>query len=209
MNEENLTTQPENNSEGATLMSSEPEAPTGVEEQGEQQEPQAEQEQQAAESAAAEKPQGAPENYESFTPQEGREFDPTVIGKFSEAAKAANLTQEQAQTFLDTMAPALAERQTEQVNALKASWADAAKTDKEYGGEKLGENLSVAKKALDEFGSPELKSLLDDSGLGNHPEVIRFFYKAGKAISEDSYVGGKKTDGGVKDPAKVLYPDMA
>lgn len=192
---------PENNSEGATLMSSEPEASTGAEAQSEVQEPQ------AAEAASTEKPEGAPEKYE-FRAQEGHEFDPTVIGKFSEAAKAANLTQDQAQAFLDTMAPALAERQVEQLNALKSGWADAAKADKEFGGEKLGENLGVAKKALDEFGSPELKTLLNESGLGNHPEVIRFFYKTGKAISEDSYVGGKKTGSEVKDPAKVLYPDM-
>ena len=68
-------------------MSSEPEAPTGVEEQGEQQEPQAEQEQQAAESAntgkseATEqaKPEGAPEKYE-FKAPEGKQLDAETVG---------------------------------------------------------------------------------------------------------------------------------
>ena len=42
------------------------------------------------------------------------------------------------------------------------------------------------------FGTDALKSLLTESGLGNHPEVIRFMYRAGKAISEDSYVGNSE-----------------
>jgi hypothetical protein len=50
----------------------------------------------------------------------------------------------------------------------------------------------VAKKALDAFGTAELRSLLNESGLGNHPEVIRFMFRAGKAISEDSMVTGNK-----------------
>ena len=53
-------------------------------------------------------------------------------------------------------------------------------------------NLEVAKSSLKAFGTDALKSLLQESGLGNHPEVIRFMYRAGKAISEDSYVGNSQ-----------------
>ena len=42
------------------------------------------------------------------------------------------------------------------------------------------------------FGTEPFKQLLSESGLGNHPEVIRFMYRAGKAISEDSYVGNSQ-----------------
>jgi hypothetical protein len=31
-----------------------------------------------------------------------------------------------------------------------------------------------------------------ETGFGNHPEIIRFMYRAGKAISEDSYVGNSE-----------------
>lgn len=149
------------------------------------------------------KPEGAPESYE-FKAPEGVQFDDTVIGAFSEVAKDLNLPQDQAQKVLDKMAPVIAARQLEQFQAARVDWAEAAKADKEFGGENLAENLGMAKKALDTFATPELRALLEESGLGNHPEVIRMFYRTGKAISEDRFVAGQggKTNQG---DARRLY----
>lgn len=138
--------------------------------------------------APAEAPK-APEAYEFKVP-EGRTFDPEVMTAYSEVAKELNLSQEAAQRLLDAVGPKMAERQLAQVEAVRMGWAESSKTDREFGGEKLSENLSVAKKALDQFGTAELRSLLNESGLGNHPEVIRFMFRAGKAISEDRMVTG-------------------
>ena len=88
------------------------------------------------------------------------------------------------------MAPVLASRQEAHIAEARAQWAADSKADKEFGGDKLQENLAVAKKARDAFATPALVELLDQSGLGDHPEVIRFFVKAGKAISDDNFVGG-------------------
>lgn len=153
------------------------------------------------------KPEGAPESYE-FKAPEGTQFDDAVIGAFSEVAKELNLPQDQAQKVLDKMAPVIAARQAEQFQAARTEWAEAAKTDKEFGGEKLTENLGTAKKALDALATPELRTLLEESGLGNHPEVIRVFYRAGKAISEDRFVTGRN-GGSPTDPAKRLFPNQA
>jgi len=142
----------------------------------------------ADEKPAAEKPKGAPEKYE-FKAPEGRDLDPELATTFSEVARELNLTQDAAQKLLDTMSPKMVERQLAQIEAVRAEWTQQSKADKEFGGDKIAENLSVAKKALDSFGTPELRSLLNESGLGNHPEIIRFMFRAGKAISEDRYVG--------------------
>lgn len=149
------------------------------------------------------KAEGAPEQYE-FKAPENVTYDEAVITQFSEVAKELNLTQDAAQKLLDKMGPAISQRQNEQIEAIRASWGDAAKADKEYGGEKLPENLALAKKALDEFGSPELRTLLNDSGMGNHPEIIRVFYRAGKAISEDRFIAGGQKPGAAGD-ARRLY----
>ena len=77
-------------------------------------------------------------------------------------------------------------------NKLRSDWANQSKSDQEFGGESLDTNLEIAKQALNAFGTDALKSLLSESGLGNHPEIIRFMYRAGKAISEDSYVGNSE-----------------
>lgn len=155
------------------------------------------------------KSEGAPEKYE-FDAGEGKEFDAGIIGAFSEVAKELNLTQEAAQKLLDKVAPVIQERQTAQIEDIQNEWVKQSRSDKEFGGDKIADNLGVAKKALDTFGSPELRTLLEKTGLGNNPEVIRFMYRAGKAISEDSFVGGSPMGGrsGPKDfnsAAAALY----
>lgn len=160
------------------------------------------------------KPEGAPEKYD-FKAPEGKEYDSVVLDSFSEAAKEANLTQDAAQKLLEKVAPALATRQQEQVKAIQDGWAESSRSDKEFGGEKLKENLGIAKKALDQF-SPnnadgsksEFRKLLDDTGMGNHPEFIRFMFRAGKAISEDSFVSGAPNNKANTNAADVLYPTM-
>lgn len=146
------------------------------------------------------KPQAAPEKYE-FKAPEGREFDTEIINTFSDVAKELNLPQDAAQKMLDKVAPIIEQRQVQQIEAVRKEWAQTSIVDKEFGGEKLNENLSVAKKALDQFGTPQLRELLEKSGLGNHPEMIRLMYRAGKAISEDRYVGPSQ-GAGAKAPAK-------
>lgn len=152
------------------------------------------------------KPAGAPEKYEFKTP-EGVNFDAAVIEAFSATAKELNLSQEAAQKVLDNVGPIMAKRQAESLQAAHDEWVGSARADKEYGGDKFDANLAIAKKALTAFGTPELTSLLRDSGLGSHPEVIRFFYRAGKRISEDTVVTGSiGVPAGKKDAASALYP---
>ena len=152
------------------------------------------------------KADGAPEAYEFQVP-EGVAFDEVGLKAFGEFAKDADLPQDKAQALLAKLAPAMQKRAADAVEASKAQWQESSRTDKEFGGDKLPENLAVAKRALDTFGSPELRNLLNESGLGNHPEIIRAFYRAGKAISEDRVVNGAGGEAPV-DPAKRLFPDQ-
>lgn len=149
----------------------------------------------------------APESYD-FTAPDGKSFDSETIAAFSEVAKELNLSQDAAQKVLDKMAPAMEAKMTRAMDAARVQWETEAKSDKEFGGEQIAQNVALAKKALDEFGTPELRTLLNETGLGNHPEIIRAFYRAGKAISEDRFVGGKAPAKGAKDPAAVLYPSQ-
>ena len=148
-------------------------------------------------------PPAAPESY-TFTAPEGHELDSATADAFAGVAKELGLTQDAAQKVVDKMAPHLAQRQAEQIKAVHEQWREQSTADKEFGGDKLAENLGLAKKAMDTFASPELKALMNQTGLGNHPEVIRMFVKAGKAISEDSFVAGKDAPPASGD-ARRLY----
>ena len=147
-----------------------------------------------SETSESEVPKGAPEKYE-FDLQVAdapAKLDPEVVTAFGEVAKDLDLPQEAAQKVLDKVAPVVQERQAKMIEQAKVDWANQSQSDQEFGGENLSANLEVAKTALDAFGSKALKSLLAETGFGNHPEIIRFMYKAGKAISEDSYVGNSE-----------------
>ena len=165
----------------------------------------------AAEAAAAEaaKAAGAPEKYEPFVAPEGTALDATVMTQFEEAARELNLPQDKAQQLIDKMAPAMAQQQAAQMAQLSQDWQAAATADKEYGGDKLAENLAYATKAVDTFASPELKTMLRETGLGNHPELVRFMVRAGKAISEDKIVTGGAPASANRSAAEVLYGDSA
>jgi len=158
-----------------------------------------------------EAPKGAPEQYE-FKAPEGTQLAPEVVQNFSEVAKELDLTQEAAQKVVDKMAPAFAEAQQKAFAAQVESWGAEAKADKELGGDKFDENLALAKQGLEFIGTPELSKFLADSGLGNHPEVLRVFFKVGQAIKEDDHVpgstrpngkGGYRTD--AERQASALY----
>lgn len=162
------------------------------------------------ESAPADKPaegekQGAPERYE-FKAPEGAELGSDVTDAFAGVAKELNLTQDAAQKVLDKMAPVLAQRQNAQVQAVQQEWREQSTADKEFGGDKLTESLATARKAMDAFASPALKQTLEQTGLGNHPEVIRMFVKVGKAISQDGFVTGQPGAAQAADP-KRFYPN--
>ena len=146
------------------------------------------------ETSESETPQGAPETYEFNTKitDDSSELDPEVVTAFGEVAKELDLPQDAAQKVLDKVAPVIQAKQAKVLEQVKLEWANDSQADKEFGGENLAENLNVAKTALDAFGSDSLKSLLHETGFGNHPEIIRFMFKAGKAISEDSYVGNSE-----------------
>jgi hypothetical protein len=137
---------------------------------------------------------GAPEKYEfnAEVADAPQKLDPEVLTAFGDVAKELDLPQEDAQKVLDKVAPVIQERQTKMLEQVRADWANESQTDEEFGGEALNENLNVAKQALDAFGTDAFKSLLQETGFGNHPEIIRFMYRAGKAISEDSYVGNSE-----------------
>lgn len=158
-----------------------------------------------ADNAAPDTKAPVPESYE-FTMPEGVALDKTAADEFTAIAKELKLDQASAQKVADVGAK-MAQRQAEAHAQLVESWVESVKTDKEIGGDKLAENLAIARKAIDTFGTPELKDVLNATGFGNHPAVIKAFYKAGMAISSDRFVSGSPK-GPENDMAKKMFPNM-
>ena len=149
----------------------------------------------------------APEEYGTFELPDNFDMNEETLGEYHTFAKENNLTQEQAQRGVDMVAQMKQAEMTQWVEQQK-SWVDDAKKDAEFGGDKFEQNIAVAVKARDSFGTSEFNEMLDTSGLGNHPEMIRFLNRVGKAISEDSVVVGGTSTTGNQTREAVLYPSM-
>lgn len=171
-------------------------------------------EERATEDAAAEAKkasEGAPESYADFTVPENLTVDTVMLDKFKPLAKEMNLNQEQAQKLVDIAAEMTAghyANQAEVWQTTQQEWQTAAKADKEYGGDKFDENLDAARRVINTFGTPELKSFLDEYGLGNHPEAVRLFVRISKSLKEDSLEHGKEVTAKKGDIASRLYPNL-
>ena len=148
----------------------------------------------------------APEEYGTFELPDNFDMNEETLGEYHTFAKENNLTQEQAQRGVDMVAQMKQAEMNQWVEQQK-SWVDDAKSDTEFGGDKFDQSISVAVKARDSFGTPEFNEMLDSSGLGNHPEMIRFLSRVGKQISEDGVVvGGSSISNQTREA--VLYPSM-
>lgn len=157
-----------------------------------------------------------PEKYELKLP-EGSLLDPSTIEKISAYAKEKGLSNEAAQEALERESEAVAshhEAQMKQVEDIRAGWVKDCETDKEIGGENFKQNVELASRLLEKV-NPAIKPLLNESGLGNHPEIVRTVVRLVKmtGFSEDQFINpGAKTSGvetnGPDDIAAKMYPSM-
>jgi hypothetical protein len=142
---------------------------------------------------------GAPETYDfaEVLGEDGPQLNDELLGEFTGILKDHNLTQEQANQYMG-FAQKLQESWLGQITQAhvdaRAGWRNEAQTDAEIGGDKFPETVATAKKALDAFGTPKLKALLDETGIGDHPEVIRFFHNVGVVNAEHDFVKAGKPE---------------
>jgi len=157
------------------------------------------------------KPKEAPETYDKFILPDGMEMTNDQLNQATEVFKDLSLSQTQAQKLVDFEAKLSSQKDAgiqsawDQVNQ---DWVEESKADSEFGGEKLTASLVIAKAARDAYGNDKFTEMLEITGVGNHPEMIRFLAKVGKDVSEDQILQGRKLGGTEKDAAKTLFPDM-
>jgi len=164
--------------------------------------------------------EGAPETYEAFKVPEGFTLDQATLETFTPLAKELDLTQEQAQKLVDFEASRMTQFQSAQAQAFAnqvAAWGEETRGDKEVGGQAFDASVQAAGLAMNRFGTPELRAIFGlpskenpkGLGLGNHPELIRFIARVGKAMGEDTFHSGAGKDPGSDvSLAQKFYPGM-
>ncbi len=154
---------------------------------------------------------GAPDKYEDFILPDGVELDEKMMGDFVPIAKELNLTQDQAQKLISLQSgkmQSMLEEQQQTWVKVQDDWKTAVKSDTELGGPAFDKTISDAKVFLKQFATPGLMEALDATGVGNHPEFIRAFARAGKLMGEDALALGGASEP-VRNPEDVLYPNQS
>ena len=118
------------------------------------------------------------------------EDDEGVLDDFKEFAHHNNLTQDQADNLLGLFSDLQeedAKNEEQAMEDLKVQTTIGLQRDwgKNYDG-----NLDYARRAYAQFGTPELTEIMDGSGFGNHPEVIKAFSKVGQLLGEEALAVG-------------------
>lgn len=167
---------------------------------------------QTAQPSTAPEAPSAPETYAPFKLPDDMQLDEGIMGEFSQLAKGANLPQDKAQALVELgakMAKGFESAAQQSLADLKTQFATDLANDPKLGGEQLDANLAIAQRAINTYGSDELKSMLTESGLIKHPELVRFFHAVGQTVSEDTNVDGTASQGGVKSLAERMYGSEA
>jgi hypothetical protein len=86
----------------------------------------------------------------------------------------------------------VADRQNEAIQDSIKAWMDESLSDKEFGGDAYEANIQIAAKPLQKYGTEKFVELLEQTGLNSNPEVIRTFYRIGKAMSEGESIDTTK-----------------
>jgi hypothetical protein len=150
-----------------------------------------------------------PEEYAKFNVPEGFKLDEGAAAQFAPIAKKLGLSQEEAQVLVDFQTGLV----TEHASKASAEWAAQVETWQKEAKAQLGADwqakLGVVAKARDTVGTPALTKLFDETGIGNHPEVVMMLHKVGSMLLEDKPGGASNSGVGKPDPRDVWYPEYS
>lgn len=101
-----------------------------------------------------------------------------------------------------------AETQLKAWNDIQEKWVGEIKADPEMGGPKFQVMQATVSKALDQFGTPNVRKALTLTGAGNNPDVVKTFFKMSQALVEAGAVPAAKPAAQPKTAADIMWPQQ-
>jgi hypothetical protein len=142
-----------------------------------------------------------------LTLPDGAQLDSEMLAEAAPTFREFGLNDEQVSKLAPLglrMVERAFDRQADEFEVVKAGWLKDTNADREIGGAALKETRRLAGVALEAGGADaEFRSLMNESGLGNHPSVLRVFRRLGATVEH----ARRSRGGGKPDRAQTLYPD--
>lgn len=145
---------------------------------------------------------------------EGYDFgeDGGRLDFYRNATHQLGLTQDQAANMLKLYAT-VEEQNQKAAQQRNADFAvDSQINLKREWGTNYDSKIDYAQRAFAQFSSKEFSQLMDETGLGNHPELLKAFSKIGEAMGDDQLIVGTGRAGAIspqqaKEEIESLYRD--
>ena len=146
----------------------------------------------------------------SFELSEDSNLAETDLEEIVNFAKKHGLSRETASELLERQEEVFKQSQQALIDrhqSIIREWREESQKDPEIGGEKLKLHAEQARKAVQKFGGDDFIQMLNETGYGNHPAVIKVFSKIGALISNDEFIAPGKA-GVQRSQAETLYPNL-
>jgi hypothetical protein len=145
-----------------------------------------------------------PEKYEFKLP-DGYVADEALSAEAQAFFKEHKMSPAQAQAAIDMHGKILSMQSKQWLDTVK-SWGEAAKADPVLTKGGFDQTMGVVGSTVGEYGDAEFRALMNSTGVGNHPAMLRFIAKLGAAVGEGKAPAGGGGGGAqVEDAASVLY----
>ena len=127
------------------------------------------------------------DSYADLALPEGLEVNPDLFAKFKSTAAESGIAPDKAPALLELFKEAQVLQNEATVTALRkqnATWQTELEALPEFKGERKAVAAQVIGRAIEEFGTPAVRSTLDAYGLGNNPDLARFIHNMAVALVE-------------------------
>tara|TARA_R110002020_G_scaffold161060_1_gene345790 strand:+ start:274 stop:1080 length:807 start_codon:yes stop_codon:yes gene_type:complete len=126
-----------------------------------------------------------------------KEVDKEFFSNFKQAAHGAGILPNQAQKIFDWYNEASGKMVQDQTNQTQATEKEAIDSLRNEWGSAYDSKLKAAHAGVSHYGNEELTAFLEETGLGNNPNIIKTFAKIGESLSEDAFKDGGPTNFGM------------
>ena len=139
---------------------------------------------------------GRPEN------SEGYQFSQEHPEGYDQYAHELGLNQHQADAILNSYHDLMASEEEADAEEYDQSRVDNLQMLQQDWKHSYQENADLANRAFMQFATPELVDLVNETGIGSDPEMVKFLYRIGSFLAEDNVLATHPSQGG-------LSPDQA
>ena len=160
----------------------------------------------------------APEALADIKGADGLEYAEGEIDELKALCTENKISPQAAQAILDWQAKFAKVADDKRTQAVQEEMAEFVRKEaeknlkivhQEWGTDpaQVAENEAAVARAMRAFADEGFRKLMNESGLGNHPDVVRFVVKAGKAITDDRFIVGGNGGAAKKDLAHRMFPN--